>query len=281
MSHQQIDRETRAERVIARGAMVMIATLMIANYIVNSTSIQMEAERAGREIDALQPWFIEGTSMALILALMPALVWLERRYPLVTGNWAAALPFHAAGLLVFSILHVGMMGLLRETLHPILFDRPYVFFNNPVEVFLYELRKDALTYSVQILTLSGFRIVEWARMDAEAAREEARRTHRLTLKCGGRTLLVEADAFQTAKAAGNYVELTLASGEQMARMTLSELERQLREAGVDAVRVHRSWLVNRSLITEITPTGEGDVTLTLSTGARIPGSRRYREKLAA
>lgn len=281
MSHQQIDRETRAERVIARGAMATIATMMIANYVVNSTSIQMEAERAGREIDALQPWFIEGTSMVLILALMPVLVLVERRYPLVTGNWTSALPFHAAGLLLFSLVHVGLMGLTREGLHPVLFDRPYVFFNNPAEVFLYELRKDALTYAVQILTLSGFRMVEWTRMDAEAAREEARQTHRLTLKCGGRTLLVEADAFQTAKAAGNYVELTLSSGEQLARMTLSELERQLREAGVDAVRVHRSWLVDRGLITEIAPTGDGDVTLTLSTGARIPGSRRYREKLAA
>ncbi|WP_300530599.1 LytTR family DNA-binding domain-containing protein [Maricaulis sp.] len=281
MSHRQIDRETRAERTIARGAMATIATLMVANYIVNSTSIQMEADRVGREIDALQPWFIEGTSMALILALMPALVFLERRYPLVTGSWKSALPYHAAGVMAFTLIHVGLMGVLRESLHPVLFDRPYVFFNNPLEVFLYELRKDALTYSVQILTLSGFRMVEWARMDAEAAREEARRTHRLTLKCGGRTVLVEAEAFQTAKAAGNYVELTLASGEQLARMTLAELERQLREAGIDAVRVHRSWLVNRSLITEITPTGEGDVTVTLSSGASIPGSRRYRDRLVA
>ena len=72
-----------------------------------------------------------------------------------------------------------------------------------------------------------------------------------------------------------------APGRQLARLTLAELERQLRDAGVDVVRVHRSWLVNRASIAEIAPTGEGDVTITLRDGDTAPGSRRYREPLAA
>ncbi|HBF89820.1 MAG TPA: LytTR family transcriptional regulator, partial [Hyphomonas atlantica] len=48
---------------------------------------------------------------------------------------------------------------------------------------------------------------------------------------------------------------------------------------------HRSHLVNLDRVSEIVPTGEGDVTLRLDTGAEVPGSRRYRaqyeDKLAA
>ena len=51
------------------------------------------------------------------------------------------------------------------------------------------------------------------------------------------------------------------------------------EAGVDAVRTHRSFLVNRAAITETVPTGEGDVRILLSDGSEVPGSRRYREGL--
>ena len=118
-------------------------------------------------------------------------------------------------------------------------------------------------------------------LEAEVARAEARQTHRLTLKCGGRTLRIAADEFRAAQAAGNYVEIRLAGGEHLARSTLTELERQLSEAGIDAVRVHRSWLVNRDAIREIAPTGEGDVAITLDTGAKVPGSRRYRDRLDA
>lgn len=282
MSRQpSLDRETLAERRIARRAMVTICVIMLANYLVNSSSIMMEADRAGRDIQALQPWFIEGVSMAVILALLPLLVFWERRHPVVTGDWRRALPFHILGALVFSLVHVVTMGVVRETLHPLLFGVPYDFFSNPLEVFVYELRKDVVTYSVQVLAVSGFRLLEWGRMEVEAARAEARETSRVTLKCGGRVMRLPAGEFRAAKAAGNYVEARFGEGRHLARLTLRELEALLREAGVDAVRVHRSWLVNRDQIKEIIPTGEGDVTLTLSDGESVPGSRRYRDRLAA
>jgi len=116
-------------------------------------------------------------------------------------------------------------------------------------------------------------------MEATAACRDARETQRLTLKCGGRVMHLEATNFLAAKAAGNYVEIDFQTGSHLARITLGELQNQLLEARVDAIRCHRSWLVNQDQIREIRPTGEGDVEITLDSGQQIPGSRRYRDQL--
>jgi DNA-binding LytR/AlgR family response regulator len=92
---------------------------------------------------------------------------------------------------------------------------------------------------------------------------------------------VPANDFTSARAAGNYVEVRFGNGQHLARTTLTDLEKLLTEAGIDARRVHRSWLINHACLAEITPTGEGDVTLTLADGQRVPGSRRYRDRLEA
>ena len=80
-----------------------------------------------------------------------------------------------------------------------------------------------------------------------------------------------------ARAASNYVEVVTPGRTYLARSTLSELEKLLQAAGGRHVRVHRSHVVNLDKVSEITPTGEGDVTLTLETGETVPGSRRYRD----
>ena len=126
---------------------------------------------------------------------------------------------------------------------------------------------------------SALRTIEWHRMEAAAACRDARETQRLTLKCGGRVMHLEATNFLAAKAAGNYVEIDFQTGSHLARITLGELQNQLLEARVDAIRCHRSWLVNQDQIREIRPTGEGDVEITLDSGQQIPGSRRYRDQL--
>ncbi|MEO1105411.1 MAG: LytTR family DNA-binding domain-containing protein, partial [Pseudomonadota bacterium] len=65
-----------------------------------------------------------------------------------------------------------------------------------------------------------------------------------------------------------------------ARTTLGALEQLLAAAGSPHMRVHRSYIVNLDAIREIVPTSAGDVTVRLSSGAEIPGSRRHRDRLA-
>ena len=282
MSTLDFRNEQEAERRAGLHALLAFSALGLAFWVVNSTSIIMEEARDGQVFNAWIAWFLEGSSTAwlLILCWLAVRPW-ERRYAVGASSWTRWLPAHIGGALVFSALHVAGMGLTRNALFPLLFDVSYQFFENPLQTFVYELRKDMLSYTLVVLTLTGFRMIEWHRLEATAARTEARTHQRVNLKCGGRVMHLAATEFSSATAAGNYVEARFGAREHLARMTLGELDRLLREAGIDAVRVHRSWLVNRSMIAESTPTGEGDVTLTLTNGEKVPGSRRYRDRLAA
>lgn len=176
------------------------------------------------------------------------------------------------------------MVMLRKAAFALFLGRSYEFFSPerpaPVEL-LYEFRKDALGFALFVGLFSLWRSRAEALREAEAARREASETSRLTLKCGGRTMFLDANSVEYAKAAGNYVEISAGGKTHLARMTMASLEEQLSGAGAAVVRTHRSWLVNKSKIAEIVPAGDGDVTIRLKSGAEAPGSRRYRERLGA
>ena len=248
--------EDGTDRRVALYAGLFTYAMTLGHLAVNSASRVTDFERIGREMAPAFSWFIEATSVVYILLLFIGLVLLERRFPLASTRWTVAIPVHIIGVLAYATIHIFAMAWTREALTPLLFGFDYRFFEDPVREFVYELRKDVLTYASHFLVLSGFRAIETHRMEAIGARAEARRTHRLTLKCGGRIIRLEADRFDSARAAGNYVEVHTPAGGHLARITLSELEKQLTEAGIDAVRVHRSWLVNRARIAEIAPTGD-------------------------
>ena len=63
-------------------------------------------------------------------------------------------------------------------------------------------------------------------------------------------------------------------------MSLAALQQTLRENGLDMVRIHRSHIVRADLVREVTPKGDGDAELTLTSGTTLPVSRRYRAELA-
>lgn len=75
------------------------------------------------------------------------------------------------------------------------------------------------------------------------------------------------------------MELRAAGQYHLPRITLSELEQRLQDAGIDAVRVHKSYIVNRRMIADVSPSGEGDIRIRLIDGSEIKGSRRYRSRL--
>ena len=279
MNRGDLDIEQNADRRVFRGTLVVCAALLATNFLVNSTSIIMEQTRGGADFREGLAWFTEGTSSLVILGLYPLVLLLERRFPVGETAWQRALPVYAVGLLVFSIVHIIGMFSLRAIGYPLLFDIEMHGFPDPARTFVYEFRKDAMTFAGPLLIAWGFRSIEQHRMDAAAARRDAKETQRLTLKCGGRVVRMEAEGFIAAKAAGNYVEVTFRTGEHLARMTLVQLLEQLRAAGIDAVRCHRSWVVNQTSVQQIDPTGEGDHSITLDSGAKIPCSRRYRDQL--
>ena len=274
--HPEQETDRRADRKM----WLYFALFVFAAYLVNALSAQDEIAREGGLYPAL-PWLTEGTSHLVILALVPFVTYMLSRYPLVTGQLRANLSRHALAVVIFSCVHILLMVGLRKVFTPILFGFPYQFGLNDPSVWLYEFRKDVLSY-VTIAAIFGLnRMVEQKSLEVQAARAEAQDRHRLTLKSGGRTYFVEAGNVIWAKAASNYVEVVTPGKTYLARMTLTELAKLLEAAGGRHARVHRSHIVNLDRVQEIVPTGEGDVVLRLETGDEVSGSRRYREAFEA
>ncbi|WP_273241246.1 LytR/AlgR family response regulator transcription factor [Hyphomonas atlantica corrig.] len=279
-THPELEADRRADRK----TWLYFACFLFASFVVESLSDQHVLLRTDDPYPNL-PWLSQASSHGVILALTPFITFMLSRFPLTTEAWKVNLLVHAAATIAFSVVHILAMVAIRKLLSPIIFGIPYEFGLSDVSVWLYEFRKDVLTYTLIAALFWLNRMVEQRALDERGAKRDATDLHRLTLKSGGRSYFVNAPDVISAKAAGNYVEVVTEGREYLARMTLTELSRLLQAAGDRHVRVHRSHLVNLDRVSEIVPTGEGDVTLRLDTGAEVPGSRRYRaqyeDKLAA
>ena len=92
-------------------------------------------------------------------------------------------------------------------------------------------------------------------------------------------LFLDAEEILYAKAAGNYVEVFTENTMHLVRITLSSLEALLSEAG-HHLRVHRSYIVRKSAISELKPNGEGEAVIFVPNQVQIPVSRNYRSKVS-
>jgi len=264
---------------------VLIAIGIVAAFtVVNSLSGITEYHRIGVETPAVNIWIYEISSLIIHVPILYALAWFTRRFPITADDWPRLAAIYVAGALAYSFVHVVGMVLIRKAAFAVFFGGTYTFASadRPLSIeAIYEFRKDALAFAM----FSGLFALWRSRADAlrerDAAKREASETHRLTLKCGGRIMYLDAGSIDYAKAAGNYVEIVASGKTHLARITMAALEEQLAGAGAPIVRAHRSWLVNKTKIAEIIPAGDGDVTIRLKSGEEAPGSRRYRERLGA
>lgn len=251
--------------------------MTFAVYTVEFLSVSTEAER-GNAVFPGRFAFYDFTSILVILLLMPAVARITSYGAPGVHSWRRVLAVHLGGLLAFSAAHVTAMVLLRKLFAPIIFGEGYTFSDDLSRDFVYELRKDALTYFILVLFLVLGR--EFAQKDRALAQAKASAAPRmLTFRSGGRTVMLAASDIRWAKAEGNYAEIHSARGRHFVRTTLKAIEDDLAEAGARAVRIHRSYIAVPSAIVEAAPTGKGDLTLTMVDGAEIPVSRRYRDGL--
>lgn len=267
------------ERRIQRRGLLLAGGFMFAIGVVNATSKVMEADRRGIAIDPVFAWFEEMSGVGVLVLLFPLVAIAVRRVPIDADTWRQALPVHALFTLPFAALHIAGMVLTRKLYAVAFWDRGYVFFDNVAQDLLYEYRKELLAYVFFVLILWLVRSLEEHKREVEFLRSTARSTGRLTLKCGGQSIWLDADEVLWAKAAGNYVEVQAGGATHLARMSLTALHDQLQSAGVDVVRVHRSYLVNRARVARVKPSGDGDIRIEMSDGSELRGSRRYRDDL--
>lgn len=259
-----------------------ISALSLFMTTVNVTTAVTNAERSGININANLIWAYELTSVSLIILLFPLVALAVRRYPISHARWAKHLAFHAGFSVLFSAVHVTGMVLLRKLYFILFVGRPYEFFGDVMRESFYEYRKDAVTYALIVIFLHM--VTALARRDADIEQALAKLDTpalpaRLALKSGGTTVWIAAADFRFAKGAGNYVEVHAADHMHLVRQSLAKLEEQLREAGVAAVRIHRSYLASQDAIVRVKPKADGDAEAILENGESLPVSRRYRQNL--
>lgn len=101
---------------------------------------------------------------------------------------------------------------------------------------------------------------------------------KIAIKAKGRILFLDLSEVVAVKAEGNYVLLQQQSGSYLLRESLSALAEKLKHHGF--IRVHRSVLVNASLVEEVRPCVTGEYLLRLHGGKQYTASRSYKKNLS-
>ena len=268
----------RWRRPVEVGFWVVLMTL---NTAFNSLVSQIDHH----DVPAWCPWVWEWSSSILILALIPAVLVVERRWPFRFDSWRQSLPWHFLASVLFSLIHVGGMIALRKLAYLVIARDSYDFgawWSN----FGYEYLKDLRTYFLIVAMICLHRL--WLmRLRGEArllvepdegpAVEPVERPERFLVRKLGKEFLINAREIEWLQASGNYVNLHVRGRDYPLRTTMASIEERLDPARF--VRVHRSYFINLDYLAEIEPLDTGDARLQLHDGMKIPCSRRYRTAL--
>jgi len=251
-------------------AFIVAVTVVVISINITSTLIEHPPGPHGYAL--WEPFCWEITSALGIFLLCPVIFRFYRRFPRGRLGLLRFLGLQAAIAILYSMVHVVIMVALRKATYAALGHRYDFSLGNLPLALLYEGRKDLLTYAINV----G---VFWVADRLGAKPPAPRAPRRLEIRADGRTLYLEPGEIVWIEAAGNYVEVHVAARAQpiLVRGTLGDYEGRLADDGF--IRVHRSRLLNRAHMKGFETTHSGDVTITLSDGRGIAGSRRFRDNL--
>lgn len=257
---------------------------MLTNAVGNSITAVMDVHRVGLDFSDWEPVVWESSSSIVLLALVPALVWFTRRYPLHWDTWRAELPRYAVASVVFCLLHVaGMVGLRILAYR---WQGSVYEFGPLFRELSYEYLKDVRTFTGMVVTIELYRYVlrRWqgeasllSEPDEGPPLEPVERPERFLVRKLGREFLVSANDIEWLQAAGNYVNLRVRGHDYPLRSTIAGIEAKLDPRRF--ARIHRSYMVNLDLVASIEPLDTGDARVHLRDATALPCSRRYRADL--
>lgn len=258
--------------------------LTLVNALANSLTVWWDVRRLDLGFAAWEPVVWETSSGLSFLALVPALVWFTRRFPLHVDTWRRQLPWHLIGSVVFSLAHVGGMVALRKLVYA---SQGEVYDFGPwASEWVYEYLKDVRSYASMVAIIETYRFIR-RRLQGEASLlalpdegppvEPVDRPERFLVRKLGREFLVAAADIEWLQASGNYVNLRVRGHDYPLRSTLAGLESRLDPQRF--ARIHRSYAVNLDRVASIEPLDSGDARVHLRDGTMLPCSRRYREAL--
>lgn len=259
-------------------------TFWVALYctqaVLNTIVVLIDHQRAQLNFASWEASVWEWTSNLVLLALVPAVIWFERRMPLQMGalrqNWL----WHFLVTLPYCLLHVVAMVTLRKVIYASQ-GFEYSFGDWPHEL-IYEYLKDVRAYGGILVVVSLYRLL-LLRLQGEARLLEApdsgppvepiERPQRFLVRKLGRDFLLPAIEVEWLQAWGNYVNLRVRSRDYPLRSTMTAIEARLDP--VRFVRVHRSYIVNLDYLVEIEPLDSGDARAKMRDDSYVPVSRRY------
>jgi len=253
------------------GAMAILIPSAVLLFLVNSTTVLMEARRDNRALDAWEPFVWEGTSLLMTLALAPLVGRAVIRWPFGRAIWRA-FGVHLGLTLPYSLVHVVTMVVMRKLAY-FAVGRSYDFTGGqPLITFVYEWRKDAITYGLVAL-------IFWLWTWRAKAFEQTALSSRIEIRDGKAAVFLDPAEVLLVEAAGNYIEFHTGARKHLVRGTLAAWEARL--AGRGFARAHRSRLINLAHIRGLKPSGSGDLEVTLDDGRTVLASRRYKTALKA
>jgi hypothetical protein len=284
------DRKTFDWRLIAAWTILLAVSVAARSYV----ELANQA-RIGRPIGLDHALAIELTSHVVVAALLPALYWLHRRWPI--GESVRTVTIHVAAVVPFSIAHTVGMAALRLLWFSAILGTAYSF-PLTADRLAYEFAKDIVSYGMLSAGVLALRyLFDRIPQRADATPEPALHhepppapespaeapappspplVERFAVRKRGREIMVEMADIDWVEAAGNYAVLHVGGETLEIRSSLSKLESELDPKRF--VRVHKSYLVNVTRIAEVTPWVSGDWRIRLHDGAEVNLSRRYRQR---
>lgn len=249
------------------------------NDYFTALSVVDEHERRGDPIGPWDAYIWEFSSGLMLIALVPFIIWVDRRFPLKVGSLKKVLGIHFLLTIPFSLIHVGGMIAIRKAVYA-LNDGYYGFGALPRELF-YEYRKDLLTYFGILAVLYGYSHFRYRYFEASLDMKPSSKKPftRVLIKTGSKETFLKVDEIERLEASGNYVNIHAKGARHFLRSTLAQLEDKL--PSDKFVRVHRSNIVNLDHIKEMIPTPSGDARIIMEGGDHVSLSRRFRDRLKA
>ena len=263
-----------------RYEVVAIFCYFLISTFISATSVIMEANRSGEPSFQLwEPFVWQWSSAISIIFLLPACVFLLKKQPFNWSKIKYSLAVYFIFSILFSIAHVSMMVAIRELIYWT--QSTHYDFGNILIEFLYEYRKDFLSFISILVFIKGYGFIV-SHLQGEASpiavgEEEniTQRFDRLLVKKLGKEFIVKVEAIEWLESSGNYVNLHIKGRIYPTRATLTQLISQIEEQGF--CRIHRSHAVNLNNIDSITPLSSGDSEVKLNTGKTLNLSRRYKD----
>ena len=256
---------------LRRTFLYALATAAMIVGVINVITV-ITATRDIPQVGLLEPIIWEASSWVSLMAFF-WITWIGYRIapPFVRPRWK--LLVHVPVGFLFSLAHVVGFVLVRKLVYALL--GAHYDFGRFWPNFAYEIRKDALAYG---LFIAGFALIEHLLRQQQLI-DTPGQTLTFDIRDGARLNRVRLEDVLAIASAGNYVEFILRDGRKLLmRSALTALESEL--GGRGFVRTHRSWLVNASQVTSLTPAGSGDYAVQLGE-MTVPLSRRFRDALAA